>query len=353
MILIGTGKGYVSKMQVTKEREREHDYIRVTAMLFVIAVHIQRDELGNNLLFNEIIQAVFFTCNGIFYMLSGRFNLRLVFEKKEDYIRYYKKKFSSVFLPFILLSFVLYLYNCRFELGSATVCSIMKSFYKSFFDSNAQTHLWFMYPLIGMLFSVPFLSKMVHAMTEFELRLCLIIGMLWNFVMVYLTADWNIDCRFDHWILASWTLYFLLGYYCSIIDLEKHTRLLYILGIAGGVLTVLQNHFLPDHSKYINDLAPLYVLFTVSMYVFLLQKFRAKGKGRWITRIAGHSFTVYILHWEVKNITAGMFINISSPVIRFLLRIAACTLISLALAIMVDEFILNPIKKLCRRLIRE
>lgn len=338
-----------SKAQITKERELKYDFVRVIAMLFVIAVHTQRDELGSYSFFNEIVQTVFFTCNGMFYMLSGRFNLSLVFERKEDYIQYYKKRFSSILLPFVLLSFALYLYNCRYELASTTVLGIMKGFYKSFFNSNAETHLWFMYPLIGMLLSTPFLSKMVHAMSEYELRLCLMIGMIWNFIMVYLVTNLNVGYRFDHWVLASWTLYFLLGYYCSVADLKKHARQIYILGAAAGVLTILQNHFLPDHSKYINDLAPLYVLFTVALYVCLLRGFGTKNRGVWVTLIAKHSFTVYIIHWAVKDIVAERFVNIGSPVMRFLVRIAVCTLVSLGAAVMIDELILNPIKKLCNK----
>ena len=56
----------------------EFDYIRVIAMLFVIAVHTLavidfKDPVS--LFYFQLMQIIFFTCNGMFFLMSGKFAL--------------------------------------------------------------------------------------------------------------------------------------------------------------------------------------------------------------------------------------------------------------------------------------
>lgn len=62
----------------TQYRLFEYDFIRVVAMVFVIAVHalVVIDFADKfSLFYFNVMQAVFFSCNGIFFMISGRFAL--------------------------------------------------------------------------------------------------------------------------------------------------------------------------------------------------------------------------------------------------------------------------------------
>lgn len=75
-----------------KDRNIQSDLVRVVAMFFVIAVHTPLGELGNIWWVNYATRALFFTCNAIFFMLSGKYNLRFVAEpEKQCYKKYYYK----------------------------------------------------------------------------------------------------------------------------------------------------------------------------------------------------------------------------------------------------------------------
>ena len=84
----------------TQSRLLEYDFVRVTAMVFVIAVHalVVIDFAGPfSLLYFNVMQAVFFSCNGIFFMISGRFALT----SQQPYTQYYYKKLITIGLPIL------------------------------------------------------------------------------------------------------------------------------------------------------------------------------------------------------------------------------------------------------------
>lgn len=71
-----------SKLAQPQANSRDHmfqyDFIRAVSMLFVIAVHALRIidfHNGISLFYFHVMQAVFFTCNGMFFMMSGKFAL--------------------------------------------------------------------------------------------------------------------------------------------------------------------------------------------------------------------------------------------------------------------------------------
>ena len=96
---------------MSRGRDVRYDVIRVTAMLFVIAVHVNPKPFNAFPWFKDIFDYIIYTCNGMFFMLSGLFNMKREFRTKEDYAVYYKKKLISIFLPYVLMTFLLYGYD--------------------------------------------------------------------------------------------------------------------------------------------------------------------------------------------------------------------------------------------------
>lgn len=89
-------------------------------------------------------------------MISGRFNLMKSFQSKEVYFRYYKSKFVTIFVPFCLAAAVIVWSEHQFE---SNLVLYIKKCIEAFFNVNASTHLWFMYVMIGLLVSAPFLQS--------------------------------------------------------------------------------------------------------------------------------------------------------------------------------------------------
>ena len=78
-------------------RQYAYDVVRVVAMTFVVAVHslVVIDQSSTILfLVFAVGQAVFFTANALFFMLSGKFNMRER-ETPTDLARYYVRRFRG------------------------------------------------------------------------------------------------------------------------------------------------------------------------------------------------------------------------------------------------------------------
>lgn len=89
-----------------KQRLFQYDFIRVIAMLMVLALHVElktryfRVDYNIPWYFSNSIIIFLIVCNPIFFMISGKFNLRCQLISISDYFDYYKKKFINIFIPF-------------------------------------------------------------------------------------------------------------------------------------------------------------------------------------------------------------------------------------------------------------
>lgn len=143
-------------------------------------------------------------------------NLSKEFHTARDYVRYYKSKFVSIVLPFVLAVCLLSPID-MYQTGiPVTFGSWLDYVYRTLwgFHTN-ENHLWFMYCMIGMLISAPFLSKLLHAMSDAEIRILLIVAVIWGNAKLYLV---NILGRgvlfscYDYILVEGYLLYFVLGY---------------------------------------------------------------------------------------------------------------------------------------------
>ena len=85
-----------------KKRLIQYDVIRVMAMLFVICVHVKLKPFASHRYISSGLYAVFFTCNGLFFMLSGKFNLSKKFDDVSKMKQFYIKNFKKIVIPFIV-----------------------------------------------------------------------------------------------------------------------------------------------------------------------------------------------------------------------------------------------------------
>lgn len=293
-----------------KRRTIKYDVMRILMSLFVICIHTPLpDSISGNRLLSNFVMAFLFQCNGIFYMLSGKFNLCKSFDCKKDYIHYYINKFVTILLPYGMVSCLLVLLNV---IVSKQYCNMNGYIYQcieAFFMTNASNHLWFVCALIGILVSVPFLSKMVKAMNDYELKILFFVGIIWNIIAIYLTSDLGFSFRINGWFLWGWIFIFFLGYFCDKIINDKNIKIIYCLGIVGLIISVLGNTY-SENFQNAHDLSAGYILFTMSCYLFLERHISIKNElaEKFISYIAKYSFLAYMLHYFIlNNITAKLY----------------------------------------------
>lgn len=343
-----------------RERDVQSDLVRVVAMFFVIAVHTPLEELGGIWWVNYFTRALFFTCNAMFFMLSGKYNLRFNIEpgkEKQYYKAYYSKKLIGIVVPFIVYSFLLYLYEVREILFDTGIVALWNNFWHKFFCENHATHLWFMYSLIGMLLCAPFLARMLTALSDFEMHLLVILIFVWSFLKIILCVDiLNKPFVFNNWIFEGWIVYFILGFYCD--KLKKHIPLFVGIGVAALILTTLQKQFC-ERSQNIWDLSPLYALLVLGVYLFIERICVVKSKvgKELITVIAKYSFSVYIVHYAVKDwvVSSKVFVGLNqnmSSLALWLFRVVIIFVISFVIGIVIDSVLINNLKVRMRKCIQ-
>ena len=135
----------------------QYDLIRTAAMLSVVVMHltahISAEPYGAKWWVKIAALLLVSTCNGLFFLLSGRFSL--VSRNIEDPIGFYKKRVISVLLPFIICSFICYEVEKNL-LGAGT------GYLESLISVFPGTHYWFVYELMGLVFWTPFFAAMME-----------------------------------------------------------------------------------------------------------------------------------------------------------------------------------------------
>ena len=331
-------------------RDVNCDLMRVICMVFVIAIHAERAFIKST--FVEVVfSTLFFTCNGMFYMLSGRFNLQKEFLSKEDYKRYFSNRAVTILFPYILVTILLSLWDMLDNGTWDGVVSFIRGTYISLMNTNALIHLWFMYPLIGMLLGVPFMAKMLRSMSEWELNILFGIGIAWNIVEIYLTLDMGVGFSYSGWMLSEWMMLFFVGYYCSRIINNSNKKYLYLFGLLGFAITVLGKYFIPDRYYNSTDLAVAYIVFTMAFYIFLDREISIKNEyvKKAICFVAKYSFLIYMLHWNVLYKITPKIVTVQATLHNWLMRIFTTLIISLLLSIILDSLIISPVQRILRR----
>lgn len=336
---------------MSRARDVRYDVIRVVAMLFVIAVHVNPKPFNSFPWFKDVFDYIIYTCNGMFFMLSGLFAMKRTYSSKEDYGTYYKKKVISILVPYVVMTFLLHGYD-YYQSGRAFELRLyVEETINQFTALNSEQHLWFMYSLIGLLMSAPFFSKMLHAMSDWEVKFLFWLSIGWNAVSIYLINDLGWNFHYGKWIMASWTIYFFLGYFHDRIICEKEKKFWYLMGIAGFLITVLWQYLLPMENHSDKDFAPAYTFFVIGMYTFLL--YEVKISRAWVQKIiaflAKHSFTVYLIHYLILEIIGQSFYQGFSAKVGFVLTYGACLVCSVVFAVVFDlileKLVQNPLKK--------
>lgn len=285
-------------------------------------------------------------------MLSGRFNLQYTFENVNDYLNYYRKKFISIFFPYMLVSFLLSAFNLCHETGTPGLKSVFLFACREFFETNSSKALWFMYPLMGFLITAPFLSKMFHAMSDRECLLMVAVAVIWNIVRVYLTTDLGVTFNISGWLLETWCLYFVAGWLCERLISRRNRTAVRLLGIAGFVITVALRILSEDHLPYLRDYSPAFFFFSVAAYDFMINSFHIRNPyiRKAVSFIAQHTFLIYLLHIHVMLYVVPVFAAPDTKTVPGFLLTAACVFVcSLAGAILLRFLIILPLQTLLKK----
>lgn len=337
---------------MVKQRIFGYDVIRVVGMCFVVCVHalaVLDSTWEMTWPLTVCGQSLFFTANAMFFMVSGRFNLR---EQRSGFeLRsFYLKKTRGIALPVVVLFLLRTLWEMRGQLSDPML--IAKQFARNSFGQFASMEYWFMFTLIGFLIVSPFLAHMVARFTskdgKAELKAFIVICVLFN-GMTFVAQNRGID--------FAWSIPFVgfLFPYCLGPLIEdwardnKAFRLLSVGAVAAYAATVLL--CLNGFYSGAHDVSPFFTLLSVGLFAALLRVSLNWRPNRLVQMIAPHAFTVYMVHMVVLDLVSGAVpvlpgaLSLATYVIAVVVTVAC----SIVVAVVLDGVLIHPLQGLFDR----
>lgn len=379
--------------------------LRLLAMFFVVATHMKLvfwtpEQAGDPL--SAAVSAALGTwllsCNGLFFMLSGRFILEQYVKKAEAPLLFYRDRFFKIAVPAFLAAAFQFFYLYRSLRGE-----VLLEFVRQLLGGKIIGYLWFLFPLFGFYLAVPFLGKLFHVLCTAELRLLFWLGFLY-FALENAYQLWRIDQLPNGWPFYGWLFYCVLGYLIDRLDMAeeskggsrsarrkdtgktageegmrtaegagKHKRRLFAClaetfgaawllipaGVIAALLSGIEAVKFPGVNPALDDFAPSMLLLTAAVYVFVTRAgawFFARG-GRirdWlakgIARAGRASFFLYLLHGFVQNILM-LFVPeaMRNGALRWIGMSILCFLLSLLGGLFAERFLYQPYLSALRR----
>lgn len=333
-----------------KKRNNGLDLLRITLCLFVIAIH-SLGHLGNeNVYVDMFLPTILGAANGLFYMLSGYFNLNKEFKNSSDIKKFYKNKIIYVLCPFLAFNLFWVAWDYLHAFGSVNILDMLSVYYRTVVSSSAEGHMWFMYPLFGMLLATPFLSKMLHSMKDDELKLMWRIAIGYNVFAYFLCENFGISFRVLSWVFEGWTIYYFAGYYFRRVVSKESSVKWISLGLLGYFVTCLGiNSKLPIFEQFVggNDMQPMYTLFCMGL-LYVWNKYVVIENhiiGKITSFLAANAYLVYLFHTRGIEYAVRKLHVVDSNVVSWFTVVFGAFVISLIAAV-VTNFIMKPVQKL-------
>ncbi|WP_333650330.1 acyltransferase [Lacrimispora sp.] len=336
-----------------KKREIQYDYLRTLAAFAIIMVHAIPSETINSRqwLFSAALMPVLLAFVGIFFMLSGMFFLKT---GTENILSFYKKRFQSIVIPFVCYNGIYYwYYNIYLSQEKTGVFEHVSLFAKELVTGTIPMapHMWFMYVIISLYLCTPFLSRMVNAMSDNELKLFLVLMVVVQAACTYLPSlGLEVGESFQYVIFKGWLLYFMLGYGWKRLYGGRAWLPFAILGLAGFGVTMFQKIVTPHFTPGIHDMAPSMMAMALSVFVF----FETFGNVKIpvLARLAGfisrYSYSIYLIHYLVLGQAARGLVEKTAIrhyyVPKILCETIVAFLISLAMAWILDSTVIRALK---------
>ena len=337
-----------------KERKYNLDLMRVILSLCVITVHSFHYFGVEDDFMNTVLRVPLMACDGLFYMVSGYFNLEKQFNNSSDIKNYYKSRFINVLFPFLAFVLVWTVWDYLHVVGSFNLLEILDTFFKGILYKSAEGHMWFMYPLFGLLLSTPFLSKMLHSMDEKELKILWYIALCFNVISYYLCWNQGHDFAVLCWVMEGWIIYYFAGYYYRHVIAKESGIKWLLLAIVGYIFTIMGlNGVFPFFKAFegATNIQPMFTLFCVGCFMFWDKVVKIKNDstvGRIISFLSINTYMIYLFHTRGIEYVVRKLSITEANLPSGLLVIVGTYFISLLLAFVANQC-LKPIQKLINR----
>ena len=286
-------------------------------------------------------------CVPIFVMCSGA--MLLSTSREAAPLPFYTKRLPRLVIPLVIWSLVYFVYGTN--TATMTLATIPQ-FLTLLLAGKIKAVLWFMYMLIGVYLSAPFLQMIVRKASRPQLYLftifCLFLWPLQETLQVVL----QVSLGLDHSIFRTYIGYFVLGYLLHTARPVQWRGRLGLLGIYGLMVWVtfagqlfMQTHFSPSPYNFQTYDTPNVVLMSAVLYLLVrnldfssLQPFAPR-----IAAVANATYGIYLMHMLLQSLLQRGVLGFTlaaplwPPVFGVLLASACLFILSLAFVLLLSK----------------
>ncbi|WP_407417454.1 acyltransferase family protein [Paratractidigestivibacter faecalis] len=329
-----------------KPRQFKYDFVRFVAMTWVIGVHaLTVVDTGRRLgsWYVVLCQAVFFTANAIFFMLSGKFNL--VLRNGEEWLGFYVRKARSILLPVLVLFLIRTGYDMWPALG--TPLHFLKSFVFNLLENFGHREYWFVFQLLFMLVVTPFLVPVVESLNSAKKKLLFALCFVWFAVSFFMT-NWGHAFGYTFLFWGFWFAYLIGPFVEELFAEATRRRVLMLAGVLAPFATLAA--VLYGYSSGAFDSSPFYLITYVGLYGLLLWLGDrvVPSLRRPISFCARRSFTVYMIYMMVLiplSAAVPKLYGVASLVEHVGLSVVTIV-ICVLLSALLDALLIKPLQRL-------
>ena len=290
------------------ERKKYLDVLRALSAMAVIVIHVSANNwygyIGSyNWIVFTIYEGFAKVAVPIFFMISGCLLLN-----KEYTLRSLYSKIAKLLFFLFFWSFIYKLIQLPGEYRN--IHGIINSI-KEIILGNTQSHLWFIYSIIGLYMITPILFSFVYnssnARIIYAIIIIFIVDSLFEMFMQFDKMDiiTNNISKFKSGYSFGYIGYFLLGYYLSKNEFKrKKCIIIYILGFFSALITIglvvfdcVTSQTLSE--RYWSYTMPFMVIYSCAWFIFvknMCNRVNTKALSI-ITRVADLSLGIYGIHF--------------------------------------------------------
>jgi len=329
------------------KRDARYELIRVLSIMLVLMVHVdciyivEDSFFAHGSLSREIVASIFICCNGLFFILSGKFALNFD-ENKSSYRDYYFKKLIYLLLPWF------------FYMGIETIayavrlpdCEFANSYWQNVTSKFSVRHYWFMFAIVFDLMFAPVFAKAFKSMSDRMVMVFFAIGVIHLTLFSYgpLLSGWfSYDSPFGQFHFH----FFLGGILDRVIKIIGKKKLITI-GLICFMLGRIHSVKL-DYAQFTRDFSPFYLFTVIAAWIIICEIYNVIGQkyDKIIIFLGKYSFPVYLIHMVVLDsmVHLGWMKLIEIYPIYFVVTFVIVFSGSLLVAFIIDKLIMQHLQK--------
>jgi surface polysaccharide O-acyltransferase-like enzyme len=312
-LFLGVGK--------MNQRLREFDFIRVTAAISVIAIHITAPYSQNSILghfWNQLMRYAV----PMFIIISGLLLYYSSSMKAFSYTQFLSKRFKKILFPYILWTIIYFIFKNR-----SVLLALLKRWdehalilSKNLLLGTGYPHLYFVIIILQLYLLFPIIKTLLEKYRYLTLILSLLTTVFFQ-TAIYLNLLGMVKLPkifIPYYIFfPTWIFYFIFGmYFASNIDNWKKHLCSRKLSIAiswalSFILLTIDNKFTNTFSSSLKPSVMLYCFTSFFLFYILFSQEKLLYSKLWsiIDWISSQSFLIYLSHLLVLNVIK---INIKS-----------------------------------------